>query len=91
LPTPCQEGTTISESSIEEGQKGVVTAIAHNHDFGIDTMLVPGPPIRIHARIGGHRSGSRGKEGTRKSSAGMIRGRGKGEERRKRGERDAGR
>jgi hypothetical protein len=43
-----------------------LTAITHNYDFGIDTVLVPGPPVRIHARIGGHRNGSRGKEGTRK-------------------------
>jgi hypothetical protein len=60
------------------------TAIAHDHDFGIDTELVPGPPVRIHARIGGHRSGSRGKEGTRKSSAGGESERGK----RKRGRGD---
>ncbi len=37
--------------------EGRLTTIAHNHDFGIDTMLVPGPPVRIHARIGGHRNG----------------------------------
>ena len=58
-----------------------LTAIAHNHDFGIDTVLVPGPPVRIHARIGGHRNGSRGKEGTRKRSAGRTRGGIKGGER----------
>lgn len=51
-------------------------------------MLVPGPPVRIHARIGGHRNGSRGKEGTRKRSAGRTRGgiKGGGRERRRGGE-----
>jgi hypothetical protein len=44
-------------------------------------VLVPGPPVRIHARIGGHRNGSRGKEGTRKRSAGRTRGGIKGGER----------
>ena len=53
----------------------MLTAIAHNHDFGIDTVLVPGTPVRIHARISGHGSDLRGKEGTRKRSAG---GRGRG-------------
>ena len=48
----------------------MLTAIAHNHDFGIDTVLVPGTPVRIHARISGHGSDLRGKEGTRKRSAG---------------------
>ena len=52
----------------------MLTAIAHNHDFGIDTVLVPGTPVRIHARISGHGSDLRGKEGTRKRSAGMRRG-----------------
>jgi hypothetical protein len=73
----------------------MLTAIAHNHDFGIDTMLVPGPPVRIHARIGGHRNGSRGKEGTRKRSAGRTRGGdkrrgGRERERRKKGRREKG-
>ena len=64
--------------------EGALTAITHDHDFGIDTMLVSGRPVRIHARIGRHRSGSRGKEGTRKSSAEVI---GKwGEKKRERGE-----
>ena len=48
----------------------MLTAITHNHDFGIDTVLVPGTPVRIHARISGHGSDLRGKEGTRKRSAG---------------------
>ena len=73
--------------------KGKLTAIAHYHDFGIDTVLVPGPPVRIHARISGHGSDLRGKEGTRKRSAGTRgegglkegRGGGGGEERRRRG------
>ena len=46
----------------------ILTAIAHNHDFGIDTVLVPGTPVWIHARISGHDSDLRGKEGTRKSA-----------------------
>lgn len=37
------------------GNEGKLTAVAHDHDFGINTELVPGPPVRIHARIGGHR------------------------------------
>lgn len=56
----------------------MLTAIAHNHDFGIDTVLIPGPPVRIHARIGGHRNGSRGKEGTRKEKRREDKGRGGG-------------
>jgi len=71
----------------------MLTAIAHNHDFGIDTMLVPGPPVRIHARIGGHRNGSRGKEGTRKRSAERTRGGDKrrgGREREEEKERETG-
>jgi len=58
-----------------------LTTIAHNHNFSIDTVFVPGPPVRIHARIGGHRSGSRGKEGTRKEKRWEDEGGDKGGER----------
>ena len=30
----------------------MLTAIAHDHDFGIDTALVPRTPVWIHARHG---------------------------------------
>ena len=88
----------IRDSGLREGDvlTGRLTTVAHNHDFGIDTVLVPGPPVRIHARIGGHRNGSRGKEGTRKRSAGKMRGRdkrrgGRERERRRKGRREKGR
>jgi hypothetical protein len=42
-------------------------------------VLVPGTPVEIHARIGGHGSDSRGKERTRKRSAGTT---GEGDKRR---------
>ena len=43
----------------------MLTAIDHNHDFGIDTVLVPGTPVWIHVRVSGHGSNLREKEGTR--------------------------
>jgi hypothetical protein len=66
---------------------GRLTAIAHNHDFGIDTVLVPGTPVQIHARIGGHGSNSRGKERTRKRSAGIT---GEGDKRGEEGKEEGG-
>ena len=63
----------------------MLTAIAHDHYFGINTVLIPGTPIWIHARISGHGSDLRGKEGMRKRSAGRREGGIKGGRREKRG------
>jgi hypothetical protein len=36
-------------------REGKLTAITHDDNLGIDTMVIPRPPVRIHARIGRHR------------------------------------
>ena len=46
----------------------MLTAIVYNHNFGINTVLVPETPVWIHARISGHGGDLHGKEGTRKSA-----------------------
>jgi len=71
--------TIIRAGVIEEAGQRRLTAITHNHDFGIDTVLVPGRPVRIQARIGRHCGSIRGNEGTRRSSAEKVGTKRKGE------------
>jgi len=77
--------TVIRGGVIEEAGQRRLTAITHNHDFGIDTVLVPGRPVRIQARIGRHCGSIRGNEGTRRSSAEKMGTKRKGEGREGRG------
>lgn len=56
-------------SDTEKAKKERRTAVAHDHDFSVDTMLESGPPVGIHGGISGHRGGRGGNEGTRRKVA----------------------
>ena len=68
----------------------MLTAIAHDHDFGIDTALVPRTPVWIHARHGSDLRGRSDAQEKRREKEGggdkrREKRRGKGTVERKRG------